>query len=380
MSSKHWSMVSLFEIANPKQWPTIPQSSFTKTGYPVYGANGKIGYYIEYNHEQPTILITCRGATCGTVNVCEPKSYVTGNSMALDNLDESKADINYLVYVLRYMSLAKAITGTAQPQITRESLKAILIPLPPLEEQRRIAAVLGRADALRAQRRAALALLDTLLQSTFLHLFGDPVTNPMGWEVKTLEEICETKGSYGSGASAIPYDETKPRYIRITDIKDDGSLNDDIVSPSTDESDWKKNWLEEGDIVFARSGATVGKTYLHRRENGECVYAGYLIKFRPKSTMMRPEFLFRYTQITSYASWIKSQQKVVAQPNINAQQYGQMRVIVPPLKLQDQFVHLVHQLDANQQRQRKYLRLLDTLFESLQQRAFAGQLPAPPPS
>ena len=76
-------------VSIPKQWPTIQQTDLTASGYPVYGANGRIGFYSEYNHEQPTVLLTCRGATCGTVNVCVPKSYVTGNAMALDDLDES---------------------------------------------------------------------------------------------------------------------------------------------------------------------------------------------------------------------------------------------------------------------------------------------------
>ena len=79
-----WPVVSLFNFCNPKQWPTIPQTAFVEQGYTVYGANGKIGFYTEFNHEKPTVLITCRGATCGTINVCEPKSYVTGNAMALD--------------------------------------------------------------------------------------------------------------------------------------------------------------------------------------------------------------------------------------------------------------------------------------------------------
>ena len=79
-------MVNLIDICRPKQWPTIPKNEMLVAGYPVYGANGKIGFYSDFNHLEPTILITCRGATCGTINVCEPKSYVTGNAMALDEL------------------------------------------------------------------------------------------------------------------------------------------------------------------------------------------------------------------------------------------------------------------------------------------------------
>jgi type I restriction enzyme S subunit len=111
--------------------------------------------------------------------------------MALDDLDEARVSTEYLVYALRNGSLSKAISGTAQPQITRQSLTAISIPLPPLSEQRRIADILDRADALRAKRRAALAQLDSLTQSIFLDLFGDPATNPKGWPQVELGNLLE---------------------------------------------------------------------------------------------------------------------------------------------------------------------------------------------
>ena len=85
----------LTEVCSPKQWKTISQTEMLPEGYPVYGANGIIGYYNEYNHENPTVLITCRGATCGTLNISKPFSYVNGNAMALDNVIED-VDEKYL--------------------------------------------------------------------------------------------------------------------------------------------------------------------------------------------------------------------------------------------------------------------------------------------
>ena len=154
-----WPLVSLPEICRPKQWPTIPKTKMLPSGYPVFGANGRIGYYSDYNHEDPTVLITCRGATCGTINVCEPKSYVTGNAMALDDLDESRASLRFLTRALEGVDFDKVITGVAQPQITRQSLSRLTLPLPPLAEQKRIAGILDAADALRAKRRESLAHL-----------------------------------------------------------------------------------------------------------------------------------------------------------------------------------------------------------------------------
>jgi restriction endonuclease S subunit len=162
---KMWPMVSLTEICFPKQWPTIPTSKLTNTGFPVFGANGLIGYYMEYNHERPTVLITCRGATCGTVNVSPPKCYVTGNAMALDDIDEGRVTNEYLAAVLRARGLTDAISGTAQPQITRQSLAHVKLPLPPLFLQNDFASRVAQIQIAQSCQRKSLRQLDRLFAS-----------------------------------------------------------------------------------------------------------------------------------------------------------------------------------------------------------------------
>ncbi|MDJ0527074.1 MAG: restriction endonuclease subunit S, partial [Microcystis sp. M53600_WE12] len=156
-----WTEVALVDVCKPKQWKTIPISALKKEGYPVYGANGVIGFYDEFNHLEETLMITCRGATCGTINLSTPKSYITGNAMALDDLDRELCDINFLYYYLSNRGFNDAITGTAQPQITRTSLSGIKIPLPPLSEQKRIAAILNeQMEAVEKARKATEAQLE----------------------------------------------------------------------------------------------------------------------------------------------------------------------------------------------------------------------------
>ena len=130
--------VELKQVCSPKQWKTISTSQLTQSGYPVYGANGFIGYYSEYNHEIPTILVTCRGETGGEVNISEPFSYVNGNAMAFDNLDESKITLKYLYYYLKYRGFKDIISGSAQPQIIRSNIEKIKVPLLDLVEQNKI--------------------------------------------------------------------------------------------------------------------------------------------------------------------------------------------------------------------------------------------------
>ena len=153
-----------------------------------------------------------------------------------------------------------------------------------------------------------------------------------GWRRKSLGDCCKDKGSYGANAPAEPYRADFPRYIRITDINSDGSLRSDKLK-SLNPANAKGNELLEGDIVFARSGATVGKTYLH---DGSFIaaYAGYLIKFHTLHDMLLPEYLLQYTKGPLYKKWIAQSFRAGAQPNINAEEYSNLIIPVPPLKEQ----------------------------------------------
>ncbi|WP_026544397.1 restriction endonuclease subunit S [Arthrobacter sp. 35/47] len=252
----------------------------------------------------------------------------------------------------------------------------IKVPLPPLNEQRRIAAILDKADELRAKRREALAHLDTLTQSIFDGMFHHTVSDPGGTSGTTpLRDLCLGPGAYGVGLSATAYDPAKPRYIRITDIGEDGRLHSDMKSPTGVSKDWDKGRIAPGDLLFARSGATVGKTYLCRREDDGAVFAGYLIRFQPDPERLNPLFAYEFTRSALYRSWVLSQQRAVAQPNINAKQYGEaLRLPVPPLDLQNEFATRVTAVERLKDHHRAQLAQLDTLFASLQHRAFKGEL------
>lgn len=159
-----WPLVPLPTICHPKQWPTIRKADLLEVGYPVYGANGQIGFYSEFNHAEATILIGCRG-TCGAVNVCDPRSYVTGNSMALDDLDESQVKLRFLKHALEATDFSSVITGVAQPQITRQSLKRLSVPVPPQELQDRFIAIAESVELQRGAQVTHLTELDTLFAS-----------------------------------------------------------------------------------------------------------------------------------------------------------------------------------------------------------------------
>ena len=180
-------------------------------------------------------------------------------------------------------------------------------------------------------------------KSRFIEMFGSVQSNVHGWEIKTIDELSQVPLSYGSQASAIDYD-GNIRYVRITDISDDGTLNHDVKSPSIVD---KKYFLDEGDILFARSGATAGKTYIYHEKDGQCIYAGYLIRMKPDSSVIDPDFMYHFTSTADYISFVEESRRGAAQPNINAKQYGSVEVIVPPLDLQKKFVSFVKQVDKS---------------------------------
>jgi len=135
----------LGEIASIYQPQTISQTDCSNNGkYPVYGANGIIGHYYKYNHEKEQIIITCRGSTCGTVNMSDCYSWITGNAMVV-NVDKKEKIVNkkYLFYYLKTLSFRSIISGSGQPQIVREPLQNYLIKLPDLETQNNIVAILN---------------------------------------------------------------------------------------------------------------------------------------------------------------------------------------------------------------------------------------------
>ena len=150
-----------------------------------------------------------------------------------------------------------------------------------------------------------------------------------------LKDLSTNKLEYGSGASACEYD-GKTRYVRITDIDNDGQLGRNVVSPNYID---EKYILNDGDVLFARTGATVGKAYRYKPSDGRCMYGGFLIKATPNPELIRADYLYYFTKSPQYKSFVQRSMKVVAQPNINAKQYGNLELEVPPLSKQDEIVN-----------------------------------------
>ncbi|MBL7129281.1 MAG: restriction endonuclease subunit S [Ignavibacteria bacterium] len=364
------NLVLLKNICNPKQWKTISISELDNNGFPVFGANGIIGYYSKYNHEKPTLLITCRGATCGEVNISLPFSYINGNAMALDNLNEEIANIKFLYYYFKNKGFTNIITGSAQPQIIRENLNNLQIPLPPLPKQKRIAEILDRADELRQKRKKSIELLDVYLKSTFYNMFGDPVKNEKGWDRFTLSEVCGhiTDGSHNSPplhAKGIPYITAK--HIKLNKIV----FFDDPTYVSLD--DHKKIYLrckpEKGDILYIKDGATTGIAAINPFDF-EFSMLSSLALLKPKYKKITSEYLCNWLNSERVKSILVNNMSGVAIKRFTLEKIKFFFVLLPPLPIQLQFSKIVKQVEKTKTKMQESLKELDNLFNSLMQKAF----------
>ena len=282
-------------------------------------------------------------------------------------LDKNITDIRYFMYFLKSnvfkKQIRKLITGSAQLNFGPSHLKKIKIEMPELKKQQEIVKKLDRVKKIIDIRNNQIIELNELIKSQFVEMFGNKK-----YIKKCLKDLSITKGKYGSGSPAGEYQEGKPRYIRITDINEDGKLNDNITSPKNEEN-IEKYILKYGDVLFARTGATVGKTYKYSEKDGYCIYAGYCIKFSINLKLINPDYIFAFTKTEEYKRWVKNKQRVVAQPNINAEEYGrELMIPVPPITLQNQFSEIVKQIDKQKFESMIQLKMLEKIYNIINDR------------
>lgn len=362
----------LTEICTPKQWKTISTSKLLDEGYTVYGANGIIGYYNEYTHEEPTLMITCRGATCGTLNISKPFSYINGNAMALDNLDED-IDIKYLYYYLKNRGLKDTISGSAQPQITRIGLANVKINYPNIETQKKIVGVLDKTQELIDKRKEQIEALDELVKSRFIEMFGNPATNPKGWKITTIGDIT-TDVRYGTSKSSV--DGGKYPYLRMNNITYKGGLDlQDLKYIDIDDEELEKCIVRKGDVLFNRTNSAelIGKTCVFNLDE-PMIIAGYIIRVRLNDDIL-PIYLSMFLNSDYGKKLLRGMAKgAVNQANINAQELKSIKISVPPIELQNQFADFINQVDKLKSQMETSLKELEDNFNSLMQKAFKGEL------
>ena len=359
--------VKLSDICSPKQWKTIPTSDLLNEGYPVYGANGIIGYYNEYNHENPVVTVTCRGATCGSINITVPKAYVTGNAMCLDDL-KNDIEIEYLYYCLKHYDFKNVISGSAQPQITRQGMDKIYIMLCSREEQRDIVNKLKKTEKVIKLRKQELQLLDDLAKARFAEMFGDPVSNPYGYDKVALSDLADIKiGPFGSLLHKEDYIVGGHPLLNPSHIVD-GRISPDNKLTISDEKykELSAYQLKTGDVVMGRRGE-MGRCAVVSEEGFLCGTGSILIRTKGDVTA---DYIQKTISFPSFKKTIEDMAVGQTMPNLNVPIVSSFEIIKPPIEVQDRYYALVEQVDKSKVEIQKALNKTQMLFDSLMQEYF----------
>lgn len=290
-----------------------------------------------------------------------------------------KLDRRYLQWFLLTPEMVKLAaarsTGANLPRLSPSALQEMMIPVPSLSEQQRIADILDKADALRAKRRAAVEKLNALKKAIFFDLFGDPVANPKRWHDRSLGAVmAETQ--YGPRFFNEQYSSDGVRIVRITDLNANGDLDFSAMPRmSVSEADLEQYRLRPGDLIFARSGATVGKVAVVKDAAPECIAGAYFIRIRLSREVL-PEYAADVLSTASVRRIVDSQSRQAAQQNFSGPGLRRLPMPVPPFSLQLAYREATRAIDLQRTTQKKSLSELDALLASLQHSAFRGELTA----
>lgn len=268
--------------------------------------------------------------------------------------------------------MVRLATGASYPAVSDNIVKSSRIPLPPIEEQRRIAAVLDAADALRVKRRETIAKLDALTQSIFIDMFGDPVTNPRGWDVRRLEEV--SSGIYDCPHSTPKWTDDGLVCLRTPNLRrgmwDWSEVR--YVSRTTFEDRTRRAQLETDDIVLSREG-TVGIAAMVEPGTEMCM-GQRLVQVRAVPEIIKPRVLLDTLLFLLAPQAIERVMTGSTARHLNVKELRQLAVMTPPAAQQDAYVSAANTAGAGRGMMAAHLDRLDTLFASLQQRAFRGEL------
>ena len=294
---------------------------------------------------------------------------------------------DYLFYFLRTPDIVNLATsrcsGANLPRLGPKQLASFQIPLPPFAEQKRLAGILDAADAVRAKRREALAQLDTLIQSIFLDMFGDPVTNPMGWEVQRLADMFWLQE--GPGVRNWQFKESGIKLLNVSNILKSGELDlsktDRHLSTDEVQEKYSHFLVDAGDLVIASSGISIDeddflrtRSAFVRDEHLPLCMNTSTVRFKAMDKGSDLRFLQQWLQSHEFRRQITQEVTGSAQKNFGPTHLKRLRITLPPVYLQRRFAAIVESVEQQMTSQRTYLAELDTLFSSLQSRAFRGDL------
>lgn len=327
-----------------------------------------------YRVPENTVLVSCIG-NLGKLAITSKEVCFNQQINGLI-FDEQKIFPKYGFYFAQTLKpqLEKASSSTTLPIVNKSRFSDLEIKYPPLAEQRRIASILDQADELRQKRQQAIEKLDQLLQATFIDMFGDPVSNPKGWEAKPIDNICANIVDCVNKTAPIVEYETPYKMIRTTNVR---NHKVDISSVRYVEKETFDKWNrrltpQRGDVILTRE-APVGEVGI--LESDDSVFLGQrLMLYRVNLELTTPEYLLYFLMSDNLKMQYEQMSSGSTVKHLSVPQCSKWSIYLPPIELQLKFSEFYKMIHANLELMRISYNKADTLFKSLQNQAFNGTL------
>lgn len=375
-------LVNLIDICNVYQPKTISTKYFIENGeYYVYGANGIIGKYDEYNHKKSEVLMACRGASCGAINVSKPYSWINGNAMVISPKDTKDINKTYLKYMLMSVPKEKIISGTAQPQITRQNLSKFKVPLCSLDEQKRIVSrieeLFSELDNGVKNLKKAKAQLDIYRKAIISESYpklSDEIS-------RKLMNIADISSGITKGRKLDKYNTIKLPYLRVANVQNGYLDLSEMKEIELKEDEKEKFLLHYGDVLYTEGGDRdkLGRGTVWENEIPECVHQNHVFKARIKDNVALPKYV-SYWSMGKYARnyFFHKGKQSVNLASINKTVLSNLEVpIISISKQEDVVKNIEEKLSACENIEKTIdtaLQQADTMRQSILKQAFEGKL------
>ena len=369
------SIFELGELANIKTGKLDVNASSPDGAYPFFTCSREPLRIDSYSYDCECVLVAGNGDL--NVKHYSGKFDAYQRTYIVETKDDRIVHIRYLYHFLEnyLVTLRKLSIGGVIKYIKLENLTGAKIPLPDLDEQKRIAAILDKADAIRRKRRQALQLTDDFLRSLFLDMFGDPVTNPKGWEVRKSGELFSEKPRIGT---------TKPAngkgcpVVRVGELGQTRIQLEKCGRVELDADEFNRFKLLNGDVVIARaigSKKQLGKASCFQGHAEPVVIDSHVMRLRPEVSLCNPVWFYSFITSTGGLGLLqKAGGETAVQFNINGKQACSIEVPLPPIPEQTSFELVWRKVQQSSFSLMQSLNESESLFASLQQRAFEGEL------
>lgn len=324
------------------------------------------------------VLLAMYGATVGRMAMLGIDA-ATNQAVCSIVPDEKRAFTKYVYYALlaKVPEFLRNAVGGAQPNISQGMIKETKIPLPPLAEQKRIAAILDKADAIRRKRQQAIQLADEFLRAVFLDMFGDPVTNPKGWDVASVGSLCDVQGGLQVTNKREVLVIEKP-YLRVANVLRNRLDLSEIKTIKLTEAEFNRVKLKRNDLLVVEGHGNrneIGRSAIWDGSIEDVVHQNHLIRIRVRDKKLESRFLNDFINSPAGRTQMLGASNTTSGLNtISTNIVKDTKIFVPNLKLQGSYVSIVERLNKLLKSNFLSAGELDLSFKSISQMAFSGQL------